>query len=180
MQPKLKIQWYHREMIKLVGYMRIRSMREIHASCYPGARYKYYITFTLINLNHIDHADTKNHGADRELYNYRKTEDSFVCWSYRFVYTPSSIYHQLIVELIKHPTILTIYSELKHKHNKLVDVWGTYIPWIGRSLDRLLAVLPPCPEIRRNHLPGCSPPCRCRRWNAYHLPCLVLPAHMNL
>jgi hypothetical protein len=64
MQPKLKIQWYHREMIKLVGYMRIRSMREIHASCYPGARYKYYITFTLINLNHIDHADTKNHGAE--------------------------------------------------------------------------------------------------------------------
>jgi hypothetical protein len=50
---------------------------------------------------------------------------------------------------------------------------------VRRALDGFLAVLSPCPEIRRNHLPSWSWSRCCRRRDAHHLPRLVLPEHID-
>jgi hypothetical protein len=49
-------------------------------------------------------------------------------------------------------------KSISFEHEELVIylLMHVNIPWVRRALDGFLAVLSPCPEIRRNHLPSWS------------------------
>lgn len=54
------------------------------------------------------------------------------------------------------------------------------VPWIWRPFNRLLAVLPPGPKVRRHHFAGGSTICRCWSRYAHYFLRLTLPAHLTM